>query len=309
MSRSIELSANERNYLSEALKLGVRLDGRAVDAIRDPIIELSPTEYGLVNLQWGKTRLSVRVSAYISKPYEDKPFEGLFTINCAICSMALQIYDNAKNSNDEVLISRIIEKAIKRSLSLDTESLCIIAGEKVWNIQVDINFLNYDGNFIDLACFAVMVALHDFRKPDVTIVEGGADVVIHDINERQPVALSILHVPICVTYSFYNPNSRETNLKGAGADELYIVDADLKEELVRDGLIVITLNKNRELIQLAKNGGLPVDAAVLVELGMKAMKIVDSLTDKMKAVLQKHDQERYEANNMRLLEVGALRES
>lgn len=307
MSRSIELSSNESTYILEALKLGIRLDGRATNAIREPIIELSPTEYGLVKVQWGNTRLAVRVSAHVSQPYEDRPFEGLFSINCVISSMASQKYDNSKNSNEEVLIGRIIEKAIKRSQSLDIESLCIIAGEKVWNIQVDINFLNYDGNFIDSACFAVMAALQDFRKPDVSIVRGGADIVIHDINERQPVPLSILHVPICVSYSFYNPNDRETNLKGNGADELFVVDADLKEELVRDGQIVITLNKNRELIQLAKNGGLPIDAAILVELGLKAMSHVDALTELMKTVLKKHQDARYQASNMSLLEVGAKR--
>lgn len=34
-------------------------------------------------------------------------------------------------SEEEVLISRTIEKALRRSRAVDTEGLCIVAGEKV----------------------------------------------------------------------------------------------------------------------------------------------------------------------------------
>ena len=34
-------------------------------------------------------------------------------------------------SEEEVLISRLLEKALKRSRAIDTEGLCIVAGEKV----------------------------------------------------------------------------------------------------------------------------------------------------------------------------------
>jgi exosome complex RNA-binding protein Rrp42 (RNase PH superfamily) len=35
------------------------------------------------------------------------------------------------SSEEEVLISRTIEKALRRSRAVDTEGLCIVAGEKV----------------------------------------------------------------------------------------------------------------------------------------------------------------------------------
>ncbi|KAK6457283.1 ribosomal protein S5 domain 2-type protein [Scheffersomyces xylosifermentans] len=307
MSKNIEVSTNEKTYFLEALKSGIRLDSRAFDEIRQPEITLSKKEYGYVELDWGTTKLAVRVSAEIRKPYEDRPFEGLFMINCEISSMSWPHFDNQKNSNDEVLIARIIEKAIRRSNSLDLESLCIIAGEKVWCITVDLNFLNYDGNFIDAGCFGVMLALHHFKKPDISIVNGGEDIIVHDVNERQPVPLSVLHVPVCLTYSFYNPGNKESNLKGEDDDEIYLLDANLLEEQNREGSIVITLNKNRELIQLSKNGGIPINANVLLELSFKSMKIVDRLTEKIKEVIKKHEAERYEELNLRLLEVGADR--
>jgi len=311
MSRKVEISTNERKFVIESLKQGLRIDNnspgsRKLDEIRIPSIRLSKTEYGYIELDWGQTKLAVRVSSKIVQPYEDRPFEGLFTINCEISSMALAKFDNFSKSSQEVLISRLIEKAIKRSNSLDLESLCIIAGEKVWSVIVDINFLNYDGNFIDSGCFGVMLALHHFKKPDISIND--QQVIVHDLDERQPVPLSILHIPICISYSFFNRYADlQTNIKGDLNDEIYVIDANSSEESLSDGTLVVTLNKNRELIQISKNGGLPIDANILMELSLKAMGIVETLTQLMKDILAKHEKERYEEMNLKMLEAGADR--
>lgn len=305
MSRHIEISTNERAFLLAALKKDIRVDGRGLGDIREPIIRISPDEYGVVEVNWGLTKVAVRILASVDIPYDDRPFEGIFNINCEIGSMALARFDNTKNSNEEVVVSRVIEKAIKRSSALDLENLCIVAGEKVWNVQADVNFLDFDGNFIDVGCFAVMLALQHYRKPDVTIIDD--QVVVHDMNERQPVALSILHVPICLTYSFYSTVDKETGVKAEADDVKWVVDANLKEELIRDGSMVITLNKNRELIQVSKNGGVPLHAGRLVELAMSSMATVDRLTETMKLVLADAEKERYKRERMDLLEVGASR--
>ncbi|RLV90148.1 Exosome complex component [Spathaspora sp. JA1] len=305
MSRSIEISENQRKFLLESLRHGIRLSNRSFDSIRDISIYLSPTEYGYAEVSWGKTKLACRVTSTITTPYEDRPFEGIFTINSEISPMASLKFDTNR-SNEEVLISRIIEKSIRRSNSLDLESLCIIAGEKVWEIMVDLNYLNFDGNFIDIGCFAVMLALHHFKKPDISI--NGDSIKVHDINERQPVPLSILHIPICLSYSFYNLGDKESNIKGEQQeDEICILDADLLEELNRDGSLVITLNKNREVIQLSKNGGLPISAQQFLDLAFKSMKIIDQLTDLIKSEIKQHQEMRYKAENFKLLEASADR--
>lgn len=79
-------------------------------------------------------------------------------------------------SEEEVLISRIVEKALRRSRAIDTEGLCIVAGEKVWQIRVDILFLDHDGNLVDCASIAAITALLHFRRPDVTV--SGEEVTI-----------------------------------------------------------------------------------------------------------------------------------
>lgn len=311
MSRKIDISTNQTAYIHHTLLSGHRLTPRAHDSVRPISITLSTTEYGYIELEWGKTKLAVRVTAKIVQPYEDRPFEGIFTINNEVNPLITggTYAGTSAARNEEILVNRIIEKAIRRSNALDLESLCIIAGEKVWEIVVDLNFLDYDGNMIDVGCFGVMLALHHFKKPDISIINGGEKVVVHLVEERQPVPLSILHIPICLTWSFYNRyQDKELNIKGDYQDgEICLLDADLLEELNRDGLLVITLNKNRELIQLSKNGGIAIDAEQLLELSFKSMKIVDELSELIKTKIKQHEELRYKLENSKLLEASADR--
>lgn len=305
MVKEQEISLNERLFIIESLKQGLRLDGRQLHELRDPIITVSKTEYGYVEVELGNTKLTVRVSCEITKPFQDRPFEGILVINSDVSPMASPFFESGKNSDDEVLISRLIEKAIRRSNALDLESLCIVAGEKVWNVRVDINFLNYDGGLIDASCVGVMTALQHFRKPDVSIQ--GTNITVYDYNQRQPVPLSVLHVPLCVTISFFNPGEKEENIKGELNQEIAIIDATRREEAVRDGSLVITLNKNRELIQLSKNGGLPIDSSALLDLMARSLEITENLTERIKNLLKNDEEERYSSMQMNLLEVGASR--
>lgn len=55
MAKGIEVSVNERDFVFEALKQGIRIDGRKLDQFRDVQITLGD-EYGYVDVKMGKTR-------------------------------------------------------------------------------------------------------------------------------------------------------------------------------------------------------------------------------------------------------------
>ena len=170
-----------------------------------------------------------------------------------------------------MILSRVLEKAIRRSNAIDTESLCIIAGAKCWNLRADVHVLDHDGGLVDASCIAIVAALQHFRRPDVS-VQGG-DVTIYTMEEREPVALSIMHHPICVTFSFYH------------GGEAVLVDATLREEQVREGEMVVTMNRFGEVCQVAKLGGIAVDALVLLDCTnvalTKVMEMTQVITDKL----------------------------
>ena len=156
-----------------------------------------------------------------------------------------------------MILSRVLEKAIRRSNAIDTESLCIIAGAKCWNIRADVHVLDFDGGLVDASCLAIIAGLQHFRRPDVSV--DGEDVTVYTMDERVPVPLSIMFQPICVTFSFYDDG------------QVVLIDATLQEEQVREGEMIVTVNQFGELCQIAKMGGVPVDALALIQCTQTAM--------------------------------------
>ena len=122
--------------------------------------------------------------------------------------------------------------------------------------------LELDGGLVDAACAAVVAALQHFRRPDAAI-EGGNEVRIFTTEERVPVPLSLLHHPYCVTIGLF------------GGGEGLLVDAMARESRVCEGEVVVTANRQGEICQIAKLGGVPADALLLLrcaELGVEKAK-------------------------------------
>ena len=117
-------------------------------------------------------------------------------------------------------------------------------------MRADVHVLDYDGGLVDASCVAVIAALQHFRRPDVSIE--GEQVTIYTAEERVPVPLAMLHHPFCVTVSLFN------------GGQLLVVDATLQESKVSEGEVVVTANRQGEMCQVAKLGGVPVDAVLLL---------------------------------------------
>lgn len=171
-----------------------------------------------------------------------------------------------------MILSRILEKAIRRSNAIDTESLCIVAGLKCWSVRADVHVVDFDGGLVDASCISIMAALQHFRRPDVTI--DGEKVTIYSLAEREPVPLSLMHHPFCITFSFYQ------------GGEIILLDATLHEEQAREGEMIITMNRHGELCQIAKLGGVTVDALVLLHCTTTALGRVKDITDLISAKLR-----------------------
>ncbi|KAK4190092.1 ribosomal protein S5 domain 2-type protein [Podospora australis] len=251
MPREAEPSLNEREFVLKALQENTRLDGRELDQYR-PLELTFGDQYGVADVTLGKTRVLAKASAEVTVPYTDRPLDGIFNIATELSPMTSPAFEVNRPTETEVLISRLLEKTVRRSGALDTESLCLVAGQKCWSIRVDVHVLSHDGNLIDAACFAVVAALRHFRKPD-TSMEGGV-LTVYTPAEREPVPLSWLHSPFCITWSFFGEEG-----------EIALLDATWLEEQVRVGSCTISLNKHGEICQIAKLGGTPVEAVALLQ--------------------------------------------
>uniref|UniRef100_G1P449 Exosome complex component RRP45 n=1 Tax=Myotis lucifugus TaxID=59463 RepID=G1P449_MYOLU len=235
------LSNCERRFLLRAIEERKRLDGRQTYDYRSIRISFG-TDYGCCVVELGKTRVLGQVSCELVSPKLNRATEGILFFNLELSQMAAPAFEPGRQSDLLVKLNRLLERCLRNSKCIDTESLCVVAGEKVWQIRVDLHLLNHDGNIIDAASIAAIVALCHFRRPDVSVQ--GDEVTLYTPEERDPVPLSIHHMPICVSFAFFQQGT------------FLLVDPSEREERVMDGLLVIAVNKHREICTIQSSGGI-----------------------------------------------------
>ncbi|XP_069349278.1 exosome complex component RRP45 [Eulemur rufifrons] len=235
------LSNCERRFLLRAIEEKKRLDGRQTYDYRNIKISFG-TDYGCCIVELGKTRVLGQVSCELVSPKLNRATEGILFFNLELSQMAAPAFEPGRQSDLLVKLNRLLERCLRNSKCIDTESLCVVAGEKVWQIRVDLHLLNHDGNIIDAASIAAIVALSHFRRPDVSVQ--GDEVTLYTPEERDPVPLSIHHMPICVSFAFFQQGT------------YLLVDPNEREERVMDGLLVIAMNKHREICTIQSSGGI-----------------------------------------------------
>lgn len=152
-----------------------------------------------------------------------------------------------------------------------------MAGQKCFHLRASLHVLDHDGNLVDASCLALIAALLHFRRPDIEV--HGEDVKIFSPEEREPARLTIQHRPFCVSFSYFD------------GGEVVLQDATLLEEQVREGEVVVGMNKFGEVCQVAKYGGVSVDGLSLLGCTTAALERVKAF-DKLVTEGLREDEER-----------------
>ncbi|TBU26437.1 ribosomal protein S5 domain 2-like protein [Dichomitus squalens] len=244
MPRPPSPSIPEKEFVYGALKQSLRLDGRAMLEMRTPTLSFGP-ELGWVECAMGKTRVLAQVDGKMVKPPTERPLEGIISIHSELSPMASNEYEPGRPTEEEVALTRMLDKVLRRSDAVDKESLCVLAGQRVWHIRLTIHVLSDAGNMVDCACLAGIVALKHFRRPEVEVE--GDEITVHHPSERAPVPLSMHHTPFCFTFAFF-------------PDAPPLVDPARLEETLSAGLLSVALNAQKELCVVQKAGGSPLPA-------------------------------------------------
>jgi exosome complex component RRP42 len=153
---------------------GCREDDRSLDSFRDIGFQLNPigTAEGSARLHLGRTDVLVGVKVQPGEPYPDKPDQGVLMTGCELKPMAHPGFESGAPSDESVEIARVVDRGIRESGMLDMQKLCIAPGEKIWNVFLDIQVINYDGNLFDSATMASILALHSATVPAARFGEG-----------------------------------------------------------------------------------------------------------------------------------------
>ncbi|ETN61954.1 exosome complex exonuclease RRP45 [Anopheles darlingi] len=266
------LTNNEKSFVQKAILESIRVDGRKLDEFRKLRISFG-SEWGMVHVLLGQTRALARVTCEVVQPKATRPNEGMLFVNVELGPMAAPHFDGGRQSDESVHLNRILERALKDSGCVDLESLCLVAEEKVWNLRIDVTVLNHEGNVIDCCSIAALTALAHFKRPDITV--DGENVIVHTLEEKEPIKVTLFHYPICVSYAIFN--------KGTVA----VADPSYLEERVAEAMMVFGINSYGELCGLHLGGITLTSADLLLRTSVKASKRARMLVEKIKSAIAK----------------------
>jgi len=178
---------------------GKRFDSRALLDFRDIDIdfEVSNKAEGSARVKIGKTEVIAGVKMQIGEPYPDSPEKGNLMVSGDLLPLASPRYESGPPGFDAIELPRLVDRAIRSSEIINFEKLVVEKGEKVWTIIVDVYPINDDGNVIDAASIAALIALKKAVFPELK-KDGKID---YEKRTKNPLPLSSDIVPL--SFSFY----------------------------------------------------------------------------------------------------------
>lgn len=273
------VSKSEIDFTLEALrKENVRVDGRALSAYRRFGLRFG-SAHGEVEVTLGPTRAMAVCTGEIVAPAPQRPNEGRIAFFVDFSPMASPSFELGRPSAQATSVANFIERLLKGSRAIDAEALCIIGGQKVWSIRVDVRALDDDGNLSDVCAIAALCSLLHFRKADIEV--SGERAKAYTPAERVPVPLSIHHLPVPVTFALYAADG-----KGTAAEPAWILDPSRLEEAVMGGTLCVALNQYGELCGVHKPGGMAVDYALIEHCVTLATARAKEITARIQAELE-----------------------
>ncbi|CAM8910229.1 unnamed protein product [Rhodiola kirilowii] len=297
LANTWRMTVNEKKFLHAALLQDIRLDGRRPFDYRNLTISFGKVD-GSSEVQLGNTHVMGFVTGQLVQPYRDRPTEGTLSIFTEFSPMADPSFEPGRPGEFAVELGRIVDRGLRESMAVDTESLCVLAGKLVWSIRVDLLILDNGGNLLDASNIAALAALTTFWRPDCTLGgDDGQEVIVHPPEIREPLPLIVHHLPISVTFAFFDNAN------------IMVVDPTHFEEAVMGGRLTTTLNTNGDICAIQK-GGVGVSQSIIMEcLRIASMKAAD-ITAKIKSAVESFNTERASSKIKRhsssvALDVGA----
>lgn len=203
------LTNNEKEFIKLALGQNTRIDGRRPLDIRPVAISFSSSQHGVCEVKMGLTHVLAVTTCHVAEPLPERPNEGFLTIAVGMSTAAVgavTLSDAQMEATAEV--QRMLDRLLRSSKALDAEALCISSGQKVWDIRTELQVMDNAGNLVQACSIALIGSLLHFRRPEVAVE--GESFRILSAEEREPVPLSIHHIPVIVSYGLMEARSKFT---------------------------------------------------------------------------------------------------
>lgn len=218
----------QRNYIHNLLEKGKRIDDRGFNEYREIKIEKNVIKVaeGSARVKIGNTDIMAGVKISVGEPFPDTPNLGVLTTNAELIPMASPEFESGPPGQDAVELARVVDRGIRGSEAIDLEKLCIVEGEKVWIVFIDIHVLDFDGNLFDASSLGAMAALCSTTVPAEKF----------EISEN--IRLPIKQYPITCTF--------------AKIGDTIIVDPNFDEETIAKARLTVTTDNEGNIRAMQK---------------------------------------------------------
>jgi exosome complex component RRP42 len=246
-----------KEYIRSTVAKGVRADGRKLDQYREVSIEYGISKKsaeGSARVKIGNTEVIAGIKLDLGRPFPDKPGEGSIMVNVEMLPLSSPLYESGPPSIDAIEMSRVTDRGIRECGAIDFKKLCVVEGEKVWLIFIDIYPINADGNLFDACTLAAMAALKDAKFPSLT---EDFQVDYKNKTEKIPIEKSPIS---CTVWQI-------------GSD--YVVDPMVAEENASNGRLTVVFTEDDKICAMQKGGNGSIvqeNIAPMVELAHKTTK-------------------------------------
>ena len=241
------ISSIKKDYLSNLAKNGKRTDGRKFDEYRNIEIEtglISKAE-GSARVKIGNTQVVAGIKMDIGEPYPDSPDKGVMMTATELIPLASPDFESGPPREDAIELARVVDRGIRESEVIGLDKLCIIPGEKIWLVFIDVHILDFDGNLFDAASLASLAALLDTTVP---------------IERMRPIIEKLQdQFPSIKEYLKQNPkdfklpmNEPPISCTSAKFNDVVVIDPSLDEEEIAEARLTVATDSNGDIRAMQK---------------------------------------------------------
>jgi exosome complex RNA-binding protein Rrp42 (RNase PH superfamily) len=251
------LSTADRRFLLQGCQDGVRIDGRGLNEYRDyHVLQGVPLVTSNGSARIVSTHgldLVASCKAEVVKPSLCQPDRGLVEIH--VESYTSQV-DRKQAEACQTLLNRLLADHL-----LDLHKLCILSGDFVWQMTLDIYILNAaGGSIIEAASHLCKATLQSTRLPQLTVNANTTDATpsqeaSFDLVVNSDVALAMPppgsdNIPVLVTL---------TLMPGRDSTLITILDASLEEESCAVAQVHVLVDDNQVVAMQTSGTSLPIN--------------------------------------------------
>ena len=255
----------KRTQILELLEQGKRVDGRALDEVREITIETNaiPKANGSARVFLGDTEVVCGVKIQPDRPFPDTGDKGLFICTAELLPLSHPTVETGPPQPHVIELARVVDRGIRESHMIDVSQLVIEKDKSVIGVFADNVVVDYDGNLFDACSYAATAALLTSKTPKWEMVDDRPTLV-----EGGESELPISTIPVSITMGKIG--------------NYIIVDPNGDEWASMDARITITSDSDGNICALQKGGSNGFTQDEINQCGEISVKVGAIIREKLK---------------------------